>query len=279
MGLFPNEIMSGNQKGLLRTQTILSLLDYLLDSLTSAADDQDILRIAKELIEQLNISGFRPVSVSWAEDVPLTLHDSENILPEMAGVVKRDVPVGCCVFTWDRVLLPTEIKGKLGSEEWRPLLASSLIYEAKLRIKRYLGIIFVSIPIIIDALGWWELFAVSTPASGIPALLLILDVAWLLPAFFLSGFLAKWFSRRLRLKADKIAAEFLGKRNIVEIAGENESPRTGRSVCGSKLGHFSTEQVSIHDGAHEWEAHFDREDYQPQPKPKVFLSNCRRHRD
>src|SRR5256885_5413016 len=217
MGPFPNEIMLGNQKGLLRTQTILSLLDYLLDSLTSSADDQDILRVAKELLEQLTVSGFRPVSVSWAEDVPLTLHDSENILPEMAGVVKRDVPVGWCVFTWDRVLLPTEIKGKLGSEEWRPLLASSLIYEAKLRIKRYLGLIFVSIPIIIDALGWWELFAVSTPVSGIPALLLILDVAWLFPAFFLSGFLAKWFSRRLRLSADKLAAELVGREALLAV--------------------------------------------------------------
>jgi len=250
-----------------------------LDSQISAADEQDILRIAKDLIQELNISIFRPGSVSWAEDVPWTFVDSEKPVPELTGFVKRDVPIGWCVFTWDRVILPAEMKGKLDPEEWRPLLASSLIYEAKLRINRYLGIILVSLPIIIDALGWWELFAVSTPASGIPALLLILDVAWLFPAFFLSGFLAKWFSRRLRLKADKIAAEFLGKRNIVEIAGENESPRTGRSVCGSKLGHFSTEQVSIHDGAHEWEAHFDREDYQPQPKPKVFLSNCRRHRD
>src|SRR6058998_3459447 len=66
------------------------------------------------------------------------------------------------------------------------------------------------------------------------------------------------------------------ERSIAGSAGENESPWTSRSVCGSELGHFSTEQVSIHDGAHEWEAHFDREDYQPQPKPKVFLSNYRR---
>src|SRR5947208_4554186 len=230
MGLFPNEIMSGNQKGLLRTQTILSLLDYLLDSLTSAADDQDILRIAKELIEQLNISGFRPVSVSWAEDVPLTLHDSENILPEMAGVVKRDVAVGWCVFTWDRVLLSTEIKGELGSEEWRPLLASSLIYEAKLRIKRYLGIIFVSIPIIIDALGWWELFAVSTPVSDIPALLLIIDIAGLFGALC-----PKWTLSQTVLKETEIKSRYARsgagwERTSGDSAGEDEGPRTGRLV-------------------------------------------------
>ena len=188
-----------------------------MDSQISAADEQDILRIAKDLIQELNISIFRPGSVSWAEDVPWTFVDSEKPVPELTGFVKRDVPIGWCVFTWDRVLLPPEMKGKLDPEEWRPLLASSLIYEAKLRINRYLGIIFVSIPIIIDALGWWELFAVSTPASGIPALLLILDVAWLFPAFFLSGFLAKWFSRRLRLKADGLAAELVGRETLERV--------------------------------------------------------------
>ena len=188
-----------------------------MDSQISAADEQDILRITKDLIQELNISIFRPGSVSWAEDVPWTFVDSEKPVPELTGFVKRDVPIGWCVFTWDRVILPTEMKGKLDPEEWRPLLASSLIYEAKLRINRYLGIIFVSIPIIIDALGWWELFVVSTPASGIPALLLILDVAWLFPAFFLTGFLAKWFSRRLRLKADKIAAELVGRETLLAL--------------------------------------------------------------
>jgi len=188
-----------------------------VDSPTGAADEQDILRITKELIEQLNVSSFRPVSVSWAKDIPWTFFDSEKPMPEFAGSVKRDVPVGWCVFTWDTVILPTEMKGKLDPEEWRPLLASSLIYEAKLRINRYFGIILVSIPIIIDALGWWELFAVSTPASGIPALLLILDVAWLFPAFFLSGFLAKWFSRRLRLKADGLAAELVGRETLERV--------------------------------------------------------------
>ena len=188
-----------------------------MDSSTSVADEQRILRIANELIEQLSISIFRPVSVSWDEYVQLTLHDSETILPEMAGSIKRDIPIGWCVFSWDRVLLPTAMRGKLDPEEWRPLLASSLIYEAKLRVKRYLGTILVSTPIIVDALGWWELFAVSTPASGIPALLLILDIAWLFPAFFLSGFLSKWFSRRLRLEADRLAAERVGRETLERV--------------------------------------------------------------
>ena len=188
-----------------------------MDSPTSATDEQDILRIARELIEQLNISSFKPVSVSWAEDLPWTFVDSEKPVPELAGFVKRDVPAGWCVFTWDKVTLPTEMKGKIGPEEWRPLLASSLIYEARLRLRRNIGFIFLSTPITVDALGWWELFAVSTPASGIPALLLIIDIAGLFGALLLSGFLVKWFTRRLRLRADTLAAVHVGRETLERV--------------------------------------------------------------
>ena len=188
-----------------------------MEAPNSATDEQDILTIAQELIEQLNISSFKPVSVSWAEDLPWTNVDSEKPVPELAGFVKRDVPVGWCVFTWGRVILPTEMKGKLGPEEWRPLLASSLIYEARLSLRRNIGFIFLSTPIIIDAVGWWELFAVSTPASGIPALLLIIDIAGLFGTLLLSGFLVKWFTRRLRLRADTLAAEHVGRETLERV--------------------------------------------------------------
>jgi len=188
-----------------------------LEAPNSATDEQDILTIAQELIEQLNISSFKPVSVSWAEDLPWTNVDSEKPVPELAGFVKRDIPVGWCVFSWDRVILPTEMKGKLGPEEWRPLLASSLIYEARLSLRRNIGFIFLSTPITIDAVGWWELFAVSTPASGIPALLLIIDIAGLFGTLLLSGFLVKWFTRRLRLRADTLAAEHVGRETLERV--------------------------------------------------------------
>jgi hypothetical protein len=120
-----------------------------LDSLPSAAEEQDILKIAKELIEQLNISSLKPTSVTWAADVQSTLPDSEKIAPEMAGVIKREVPNGWCVFTWDRIILPVEMKGKLDPEDWRPLLASSLIYEEQLRKRRDLGFILLSTPVFV----------------------------------------------------------------------------------------------------------------------------------
>jgi hypothetical protein len=66
--------------------------------------------------------------------------DTENRHPELTGWAKREVPKGWCVFTWDKVILPVEMKGRFGPEEWRPLLASSLIYRAKLKRKRNLRV-------------------------------------------------------------------------------------------------------------------------------------------
>jgi hypothetical protein len=188
-----------------------------LDSLPSAAEEQDILKIAKELIEQLNISSLKPTSATWAADVRSTLPDSEKIAPEMAGMIKRGVPNGWCVFTWDRIILPVEMKGKLDPEDWRPLLASSLIYEEQLRKRRDLGFILLSTPVFVDAFGWWELLAVSIPALSIPVSLLLIDIAGLFAALALSGSLVMRFSRRLRLKADTLAAEHVGRETLERV--------------------------------------------------------------
>ena len=205
----------------------------------STADDQDIVRIAKEVIEELGISSFRPVSVSWTDELPWTLADSESTIPELTGIVKRNVPIGWCVFTWDRVLLPTGMKGKLDPEEWRPLLASSLIYESKLKTRRDLGVVLVSTPVIIDGLGWLELFAVSTPEAGIPALLFVLDFVGLFAAFFLMGFMAKWFSKRLRLRADTLATEHVGREALGRVLEKMEALGLADEYAGLRFNGFT----------------------------------------
>ena len=192
------------------TQTALEMATAALEMATVAPEEQGILRIAKELVEQLDTRRFGPVSVFWADYVPLTMPDSEKMVPGTM-TAGSEVPTGWCVFTWDKVFLPVEMKGKLEPEEWRPLLASPLIYEARLRNKRYLGTMLIATPIIIDAVGWLQLFAVSNPDSGIPGLLLILDIVGLFVALALSGFLSHRVSRRLRLRADTLAAEHLGR--------------------------------------------------------------------
>jgi len=150
----------------------------------------------------------------------VTLPDSEKTFPETAGMIKREVPNGWCVFTWDRIILPAEMKGKLDPADWRPLLASSLIYEEQLRNRRNLGLILLLTPVYVDAFGWWELLAVSIPASSIPVSLLLIDIAGLFAALALSGTLVTRFSRRLRLRADQRAAKHIGRETLERVLEE-----------------------------------------------------------
>ena len=47
--------------------------------------------------------------------------------------------------------------------------------------------------------------------------MLILDIAGLLGALLLSGFLVKRFTRRLRLRADTLAAEHVGRETLERV--------------------------------------------------------------
>jgi len=105
------------------------------------------------------------------------------------------------------------MREKLDPEEWRPLLASSLIYEARLKIRRELATVLAFSPLIIDGLGWLELFTLA----GISVPWLIILLVGLFPALFLSWFLAQWFSRRLRLGADILAAGHVGRDTLRRV--------------------------------------------------------------
>src|SRR6266436_9345863 len=91
--------------------------------------DSQILQIVNLLIEQLQIRDFKPSRVSWEGYVI-------GGLGTYTGPRVRLAPPGLCLFTWDEVMLTGGLKGRLEPEEWRPLLASSLIYEAKLKPKK-----------------------------------------------------------------------------------------------------------------------------------------------
>jgi len=207
-----------------------------LDSQTTDADEKHILRIANEIIDDLNISIFRLNSVVWTEDLPITLVDTETPVPEMAGMVRRDVPVGWSVFTWDRVILNPQMKGKLSPAEWRPLLVSSLIYEARLRGRRDLATILAWTPFIIDGIGWWWLFAVWTSEPGIPALLAITDSVGLIAAFLVGGLLSRWLSKRLRLEADNLASALVGLEILKRVLEKMESLGLADGYAGSLWG-------------------------------------------
>src|SRR3989442_12292561 len=69
-------------------------------------EDQRIVEYARELCGQLNKTKLDPRTVSWVDRLPIT-----------RIVIFRSV-----------IMLPRKLMGKLSSEEWKPLLASSIVY-------------------------------------------------------------------------------------------------------------------------------------------------------
>jgi hypothetical protein len=69
-------------------------------------EDQKIVEYARELCGQLNKTGLDPRTVSWI-----------NLLPAGRIVIFRG-----------NIVVPRQLMGQLSPEEWKPLLASSIIY-------------------------------------------------------------------------------------------------------------------------------------------------------
>jgi hypothetical protein len=170
--------------------------------------DSQVLQIVNLLIEQLQIRDFKPSRVSWEGYVI-------GGLGTYTGPRVRLAPPGLCLFTWDEVMLTGGLKGRLEPEEWRPLLASSLIYEAKLKPKKTLGIVATAVASIILDLAVISLLALLDPKGAvyfvIPAFLG--SVVWLLFGIpFVNPFL-----RSLRLKADMVATQLVGKEPLIQV--------------------------------------------------------------
>src|SRR5437879_7644330 len=82
--------------------------------------DQRILDITKELCLQLNIADYNPIFVSWEG------FDSRSRVPV-------EFRYDECLIERNCVTLSAKMKDVLEPDEWRPIIASSLIFTKKLR--------------------------------------------------------------------------------------------------------------------------------------------------
>ncbi len=87
-----------------------------MNETSDSAEDATILEITQELCQQLEFK-FRPAGVQWAAIDP------------RARQYSPPMPADQCAFRRNRVYLPRSMKNKLEPHEWKPLLASSLIYQ------------------------------------------------------------------------------------------------------------------------------------------------------
>ena len=77
--------------------------------------EEEIASIARDLSQHLGYVVLQPQTASWE---------------------KLSTPSDHCVVLPDRVVLPLSMKGKLASSDWKPLIASSLIYYHSNQTKR-----------------------------------------------------------------------------------------------------------------------------------------------
>ena len=111
---------------------------------------------------------------------------------------------------------PSRLRGKLEPEEWRPLITSSLIYASKLKRKRALGIIARILgPVFLESLCLALLFATWPSIFTGPSLVAFVVGLFLIIAY--GVLVVNPFLRNLRLGADRLAADILGRESLLRV--------------------------------------------------------------
>ena len=123
------------------------------------------------------------------------------------------------------MVLQKMMKGRLAPGEWRPLIASSLIYEFSPEIPRklYLARALRIAPAFILVLAPPLLIRILLPSTSVPAWAII--VYFFAVMFTYSTFF--WdigrLRKKLRLKADRIAARIMGEEFFLKVLRKLDS--------------------------------------------------------
>ena len=156
-------------------------------------DDEKILKYAVELFHQLGITKPEPDSVVWADDFG----------PDLV------------IVQFGEVRLPRRMMGRLSAEDWRPLLAASILYNyVLLRDKNRTSLIRLVLPVGIGEIPliFALLVILRLPDRNLSIELLWATVAlWAIYTLSLLRFYTKWLWRDLPYTADGHAAETIGK--------------------------------------------------------------------
>jgi hypothetical protein len=122
--------------------------------------------------------------------------------------VYRDVPADRPVMHWDTLYVSPSMKGRLLPEEWRPIVVASMIYYAKLATRKDIGIISrIALLLLLVGAGLYALLLAGIGFWDFMLLLLAVYLGVTLGGAFL---LVVPYQRKLWLKADRIAAGYVG---------------------------------------------------------------------
>jgi hypothetical protein len=160
---------------------------------SSGPEDEKILRYAVELFHQLGIAKPEPDSVVWADDIG----------PDLV------------IVQFGEVRLPRRMMGRLSAEDWRPLLAASILYNyVLLRDKNRTSLIRLVLPVGVGEIPliFALLVILRLPDRNLSIELLWATVAlWAIYTLSLLRFYIKWLWRDLPYTADRHTADTIGK--------------------------------------------------------------------
>jgi len=160
----------------------------------SLAEASTILTIARDICERLTIN-WVPLKVSWDP----VFYSGGSKYPNF-----QDVPSDHPVMSGDTLYVAPSMKGRLRPDEWIPIVASSMIYYAKLATRKDIGIIArILLAIIPVGAGFYSLILMTLAWPGVS-----------IPVFFV---LIQPYQRKLWFKADRIAADYAGLLNTIGV--------------------------------------------------------------
>lgn len=123
-----------------------------------------------------------------------------------------------CDFDGGDVKLPKALKDKLTSLEWRPILASQIIYERRSKLS-ILARWLISVPLLIFL--WVPTVAILGASYGDNGM--ALAVFLLIPITILATWFFSHELRSVRLKADEKAASIVGPREFLNVLEKVDS--------------------------------------------------------
>ena len=123
-----------------------------------------------------------------------------------------------CDFDGGKVILPKTLKDRLTPEEWRPLLASQLLYERRSKLAIFSRWILL---IIIVRIVW--VGAVASLGASYGDYGLALALALFIPITILATWFFSHELRGVRLKADERAARLVGPREFLNVLEKVDS--------------------------------------------------------
>ncbi|TMI70638.1 hypothetical protein E6H11_05060 [Candidatus Bathyarchaeota archaeon] len=198
----------------------LILRGQAIPGLLMGSYDDLIINLANGLARQLDLSGVSFSSVMWQQGM---VQRNRGRIATIQPTSFIPIPSDGALFRNQTIYLAQNMEGKLSVDEWKPLIASALINQKKLRRRKITWITTLNIPIIGAYVVAWillpPLFPTTTScANGRCA---IDNPAWnvlvIIGAFLTIGLLI--FSvitlRRFKWIADNETATLFGRDQLI----------------------------------------------------------------